>query len=798
MMSRGKKLVSLVVINDVAIDEIGTDIGTLYSDIQEPQSISNNDENMMDSNECHQTLTVDSPTIKMPSVLEAIPNCSKWNREGKESDDAIEKELESLFGDISDTDDPTYHPENYCPQMERSDSIELITLDDLLGNKENVIPQGEIHSEATAVVDNLLTELLKKTWLLINPKKRWRKSDPSSWARNVAKKRRADGLPYVTKSKVRPAKVPKDIDCSKCQFKCTDVFVQKDREDLCRFYWNLDFQSKKNFILSNLVIQLPKRILSAHNRRRTEKKYTKKCFLTKNNEARQVCQKFFSKTLCISPSVITDAIKKRNDMNCFDACDARGGHEPVNKTKPDIIQSIRSHIASFPCMEAHYSRKDTQRRYLDKNLNVRKMYLLYEEECLKNELVAASEITYRRIFSNEYNLSFFVPRKDQCLTCTNYAQATAEKKKELEDAYLAHQERKKTCNKEKEKDKIRANSENSFSSVTFDLQAVLQIPTCDVGLLYYSRKLCVYNLTVYEAGLPNDAYCFPWSEVNGKKGSCEIGTILLYYLTNCVPENITEISLFSDTCGGQNRNQFIAALLLWAVQKIGHLKVIEQKFLESGHSHMEADSMHSSIETAKKNAAIYSMMDWISIFKRARRKKNVIIDGKKVIRQPYRVKEFKYDEFFDLKHLAQAIIQNRTKDQNGKPVQWFKIKRIRYIKGEERKIYFNYDMSEHFNAIEVGEKLSTSKIHHEYSTRKKMRGTVNETPADQQFPDQLNRVYQEPIKITEAKKRDLINLCRKGIIPEELHGWFENMETEKRSDRLPEPAIGESESEETD
>ncbi|KAL4702893.1 hypothetical protein ACJJTC_001839 [Scirpophaga incertulas] len=441
----------------------------------------------------------------------------------------------------------------------------------------------EIHSEATAVVDNFLTELLKKTWLLINPKKRWRKSDLSSWARNVAKKRRADGLPYVTKSKH------------------TIGVVQK-------------------------------------------RNTAKKCFLTKKNEARQVCQKFFSKT------VITDAIKKLNDMNCFDACDARGGHQPVNKTKPDIIQSIRSHIASFPCMEAHYSRKDSQRRYLDKNFNVRKMYLLYEEECLKNELVSASEITYRRIFS------YFVT-------------ATAEKKKELEDAYLAHQERKKTCNKEK--DKIRANSENSLSSVTFYLQAVLQIPTCDVGLLYYSRKLCVYNLTVYEAGLPmmiwHDAYCFPWSE------------------------------------------------------------------------------------------------------------------------------EFKYDEFFDLKHLAPAIIQNRTKDQNGEPVQWLKIKRIRYIKGEERKIYFNYDMSENFNAIEVGEKLSTSKIHHEYSTRKKMRGTVNETPADQQFPDQLNRVYLEPIKITEAKKRDLINLCRKGIIPEELvatvatggHGWFENMETEKRSDDFP-------------
>ncbi|CAG9782675.1 unnamed protein product [Diatraea saccharalis] len=508
---------------------------------------------------------------------------------GQQSDDSTEKELESFFGDVSDTDDPTYHPQDYSPHMGHVDSADLVTLDDLLGRRDNetreqfgveelqniieAVQEGEKqNSEATAVVEDFLTDLLKKTWLLIKPTKRWRKSDPSCWARNVAKKRRADGLSYRTKSK-----------------------------------------------------------------------------------------------------------------------------------------------------------------------------------------------------------------------------ADTEKKKELEEVYLAHQERKKTCNKEK--DKIKANSEENFSTVTFDLQAVLQIPTCDVGLLYYSRKLCVYNLTVYEAGLPNNAYCFPWSEVNGKKGSCEIGTILLHYLTNCVPENVTEISLFSDTCGGQNRNQFVAALLLWAVQKIDHFKVIEQKFLESGHSQMEADSMHSSIESAKKNTSVFSMMEWISIFKRARRRQTVKVDGKKIIREPYHGKEFKYNEFLDLKHLADAIMKNKTKDEKGNRVQWLKIKRIRYVKGEERKLFFNYDMSEHFNVMNIGETPSTFTTQHEYSTRKKMRHTENNSPADHELPNQLNRLYQEPLKITKAKKRDLINLCKKGIISEELHGWIENLKTEKLNDRLPEPTVSDSENE---
>ncbi|CAG9793523.1 unnamed protein product [Diatraea saccharalis] len=246
MTSRGKKLVSLVVSNnDFTTENIQSNINARDVEIQETLSIFNNDENIMMSGiELHQTLT-----------------------DGEQSDDSTEKELESFFGDVSDTDDPTYHPQDYSPHMGHVDSADLVTLDDLLGRRDNetreqfeveelqniieAVQEGEKqNSEATAVVEDFLTDLLKKTWLLLKPTKRWRKSDPSCWARNVAKKRRADGLSYRTKSKVRPAKVPKDIDCCKCQFKCTDIFTAKNREEICRYFWNLDFQGKKKIYFS--------------------------------------------------------------------------------------------------------------------------------------------------------------------------------------------------------------------------------------------------------------------------------------------------------------------------------------------------------------------------------------------------------------------------------------------------------------------------------------------------------------------------------------------------------------------
>lgn len=70
-------------------------------------------------------------------------------------------------------------------------------------------------------------------------------------------------------------------------------------------------------------------------------------------------------------------------------------------------------------------------------------------------------------------------------------------------------------------------------------------------------------------------------------------------------------------------------------------------------------------------------------------------------------------------------------------------------------------MSESFDVMEIGEISSTSKIQHEYLTRKKMQHTENNSPADHQLPDQLNGLYQEPLQITEANKRDFINLCKK-------------------------------------
>ncbi|KAH9630407.1 hypothetical protein HF086_009556 [Spodoptera exigua] len=456
-------------------------------------------------------------------------------------------------------------------------------------------------------------------------------------------------------------------------------------------------------------------------------------------------------------------------------------------------------------MESHYIRKKSKRKYLDRNLTLCKLYSLYVKKCEDENKEPVSEMTYRRIFSTEFNLGFFMPKKDQCLLCTMYNRANPEEKNKIQEEYQTHIVRKQTCNQEKDKDKKRAEEETNLLSATFDLQAILQLPCTDVGLLYYTRKLTLYNLTLYESAPPNEAYCFVWSEINGKKGSSEIGSILCHYLMKCVPEEVTEVSLFSDTCGGQNRNQFVAAILLWVIQNSNHLQIIEHKFLESGHSYMEADSMHSAIESAKKNVDLFCMTDWINIFKRARSKKRYRKNTKTITKNCYQVKEFKYNEFKDL---TNTIILNRTKNTDGQQVKWLKIKRMKYIKGD-KKIYYNYDMSNSFMAIDVTASDTQNKIninsaltssvhgYHSYATRNKAKRLPAEqvielpTTSELQFPP-LEQLYDGPLPITEAKKKDLINLCEKGVIPEEYHGWYRSFLVDRdRTERVPDVAASE-------
>ena len=66
--------------------------------------------------------------------------------------------------------------------------------------------------------------------------------------------------------------------------------------------------------------------------------------------------------------------------------DQSGKHGQQRKVSKEALDCIKKHIESFPAYRSHYSRKDTDKRYLCPSLCLCEMYRLYVIECSKNNL----------------------------------------------------------------------------------------------------------------------------------------------------------------------------------------------------------------------------------------------------------------------------------------------------------------------------------------------------------------------------------------------------------------------------
>lgn len=100
---------------------------------------------------------------------------------------------------------------------------------------------------------------------------------------------------------------------------------------------------------------------------------------------------------------------------------------------------------------------------------------MYKKERNENNQPVASPSIYRKIFSEEYNIGFYRPRKDQCRTCMSY-NSPANDKRILETEYQARITAKNRARCEKVSNKqLAENSDGKISCSNFDLQQVLLV-----------------------------------------------------------------------------------------------------------------------------------------------------------------------------------------------------------------------------------------------------------------------------------------------------------------------------------
>lgn len=534
---------------------------------------------------------------------------------------------------------------------------------------------------------------------------RKRKRVPKDWEINKISADYNNGTRYKKKGVITQRSVGARCSCKRK--KCNEM-SDEERKRVHQAFWNLSNQTTRaNYIIGHTSKIIKKRqVIDSQYNRGENFNY----FLPKSDDSKlSVCKRFFQNTLCISDKMISynwarsvDGVKPPTIRP-----------PPATKICDESMQTVSDHINSFPTVESHYCRSSTHRRYLDPSLNKSKMYRMYEQSNLYHRSI--KQHMYSKIFDEQFNLGFHKPSKDLCDHCDKYnkRKLAGDLTEEMEEDKVQHDKRKIRAREEKEKDK----KNTEVMTITCDLQQVLTAPRFFAGSSYYKRKLNLYNFTVYE--LPtNEGICYTWTEAECHKGANDVASCIVKYLEQIdTGGKYTKVVIYSDTCGGQNRNRIVCTAIASFLSGSSTVNTVEQKFFESGHSHMECDSMHSAIEGHFKHKEIALPSEYLTAMTEARPK------------QPYKVIEMEHADIKDF----DALNEEAFKKDAFKGI--IKTHYIKYIKSNDIQISMNENIEEPLKTL---------------VWRKRGAPKSLVTP---------KQAYDQQCGIDKDKKADLLSMC---------------------------------------
>ncbi|CAH1646168.1 unnamed protein product [Spodoptera littoralis] len=282
-----------------------------------------------------------------------------------------------------------------------------------------------------------------------------------------------------------------------------------------------------------------------------------------------------------------------------------------------------------------------------------------------------------------------------------------------------------------------AKNNPTVETLTFDLQKTLPLPRIPTNIVFYKRQLWVYNLGIH-TGSKDEAHCNVWVEGEAGRGAQEVGSCLIKHITERLDDNVKFLILWSDSCGGQNRNIKLILMLKAMLNEHPSLDQINIKFLESGHSFLPNDTDFGKIECAlKRQQRLYTPDDYIHVMKTCKKT------------NPMHVHRMKNEDFLSSLKLEKNII-NRKKTVDGEKVSWLHTKEIMIKKDEMFKIYMKTDLNEEFKVVDI---------------KKNVRGR-------QYF---ITKALMEPLwptgkPVPDAKLKDLKSMLH--LIPQDSHDFY--------------------------
>lgn len=688
------------------------------------------------------TVKDSKPQVKTSSINEDfIQPCHENDNQPQSS--YIVNEVDLLVNSDDSVNDPDY-------ETSSSSSDESV-----LGNKKPAVkflknPIENISDSSDESAN--LNELGSNGEQMVRKKCRKRQRNPDSWECNVRKRKRLSGKEYICRRKTLIEAKSLGPPCKDtCRFKCFLNITPEQRRNIFKMFWSpsKSVELKRQFVASSVHLVDVKRRRSRTGERENKKTYNRKFTFSIDGVQTEVCKVFFLNTLAISQTFVSTALSKKLVGGMTEA-DQRGKKVPPNKIPADAKDSIRNHISQFPTIQSHYSRERSSKKYLDSSLTIAKMYDIYREEMLANN-VPENEIPkawlYYEIFNNEFNYSFKLPDNDTCDQCDEFLiklkDSSGEERHNIQEQYDKHLEEASKRYDLKNKDKKNAQNSTNQKCLTVDLEKCLPTPTLTNAQSFYSLKLWTFNYTIKDT-TKNITSCCMWDESVAGRGGNEIASCLMKYLATKIEKSTEDVTIWSDNCPSQNRN--INAILAYIafLKLIPTLKVINHKYLLRGHTHLEVDSDHSLIERATKKMPKFQIMtpwDWQQLVRLASTRFSVV-----------NMEATDFKDFLFLINGSNAPLMHRKKCENGKDFKISKLVHIQLRSDQPGKVFCksSFDQND-FDILDLNR-----------NTRKSIV-----------FPDEIPVIRNVPKPIGEKKYKHLQNLLK--WVPRMFHAFYQNL-----------------------
>ena len=438
----------------------------------------------------------------------------------------------------------------------------------------------------------------------------------------------------------------------------------------------------------------------------------------------KVCQKVLAGTLDIHVSRLDYIRNKKTTSSGIVTPDKRGHKIPANKISTNKIVELRKFFQKFPKYVSHYS--ESNKTYFSPDMTKSKLYNLYKSE---QQEKSVSYTVFIREF-NKLNISIYKPKTDTCSKCDMY-NATKEKAEE----HREHLKRASDARKYMKDKESLGKEREDILVISFDMQKTQPMPHIQTSVAFYKRQLWLYNLGINNRATNKGTMCL-WTEVQGKRGSNEVGSALLEYLRGIDLSKIKEIYSFSDGCGGQNKNKTIVSTFMNVCQNTP-VETWTHSFLESGHSYLPNDVDFGKIERKKKyNSHIYDEIAWEELISECNFP-IIKMEGK----------------FKNLSSLCQDHYF-RSVDLQQDKFSWLKMKWLQ-VNGENSVMSYR-------NSCNEEEPIKTI----DFTPRIDNDGSKLDA-------FELPNIYIDPPKISQAKYKDIQSLLP--YIPPIHHSYFQNL-----------------------